>query len=180
MSNVYAICSNCRKLYYGSINIKDSYDIKIEGNNYGKCEVCKIGDVKSVDGIYSEIDNVMNIVAIDGGKDSEKLYNILNSVTKDTSIDEIEDKIKKETPQYKSIMDILREWCDKYNSVFDVAHILVTMLLLANTNLFGNSIDDDTEPDKNQQTINEQQKIIDEQQAFIEEQNKIIEENNKE
>lgn len=177
MGFLFAMCDNCNAIYNTGIKITNSSDIKMENNSFGKCDICNIGNVMSVDGLYSEINNVMSIVTIDDGKDLEKLYNILKGVTEDMSIDEIEDKINEETPQYKNIMNLVREWCDKYNSVFDIAHILVTMLLLVNTNLFGNSVDDDTEPDRNQKTINEQQKLIEKQQIFIEEQNKIIEEN---
>lgn len=177
MSNVLAICNNCGYIGNSGIGISNSSNVYIVNSPNMNCPNCGEQKFKTVDGLYSEINNVMSILAIDNGKELEKLYNILKGVTKDTSIDEIEDKINEKTPQYKNIMNIVRDWCEKYNSVFDVAHILVTMLLLVNTNLFGNSVDEDTEPDRNQQTINEQQKLIEKQQNFIEEQNKIIEEN---
>lgn len=171
MGFLFAMCDNCNAIYNTGINITNSSDIKMENNSFGKCDICKIGNVMSVDGLYSEIDNVMSIVAIDEGKDLEKLYNILKGVTEDTSIDEIEDKINEETPQYNNIIDVVRKWSNKNANVITVASILINILFFVYSNFY----DDSTEDYMN--IIEEQQKINIQQQKIIEEQNKIIEEN---
>ncbi|WP_158087708.1 hypothetical protein [Mammaliicoccus sciuri] len=145
----------------------------MENNSFGKCDICEIGNVMSVDGLYSEIDNVMSIVAIDDGKDLEKLYSILKGVTEDTSIDELEDKINEETPQYKNIIDVVRKWSNKNANVITVASVLINILFFIYSNLYN----DPNEDYKN--IIEEQQKMNIQQQKFIEEQNKIIQENEK-
>ncbi|MCJ0923996.1 hypothetical protein MTW91_01695 [Mammaliicoccus sciuri] len=137
MGFLFAMCDNCNTIYNTGINITNSSDIKMENNSFGKCDICKIGNVMSVDGLYSEIDNVMSIVAIDEGKDLEKLYNILKGVTEDTSIDEIEGKINEETPQYNGVTKQISNIMKKGYKLF-----IATSILLGAMSSYKNFYDD--------------------------------------
>ncbi|RIO07696.1 hypothetical protein [Mammaliicoccus sciuri] len=158
MGFLFAMCDNCNAIYNTGIKITNSSDIKMEKNSFGKCDICEIGNVMSVDGLYSEIDNVMSIVAIDEGKDLEKLYNILKGVTEDTSIDEIEDKINKETPQYKRIVNSIEYFFTKTKNTLAAAGIVGGLIFGVSTMYTNHQTQ--KESGKKDYIIDEQRKII--------------------
>lgn len=172
MSNVLAICDNCGYIGNSGIGISNSSNVYIVNSPNMNCPNCGEQKFKTVDGLYSEINNVMSILAIDNGKELEKLYNILKGVTEDTSIDEIENKINEETPQYKNIINIVREWSDKNANVIAIVSILMNILFF----IYSNSHEDNQIEDY-KYIIEQQQNIHKQQQEIINEQNKIIEEN---
>ncbi len=172
MSNVLAICDNCGYIGNSGIGISNSSNVYIVNSPNMNCPNCGEQKFKAVDGLYSEINNVMSILAIDDGKELEKLYNILKDVTEDTSIDEIEDKINEETPQYNDIMDKVREWSDKNANIIAIASILMNILFF----IYSNSHEDNQTEDY-KYIIEQQQNINKQQQEIINEQNKIIDEN---
>lgn len=171
MSNVLALCDNCGYIGNSGVGISNSSDIFIVNSPDMECPNCGEWKFKTIDGLYNEIENVMSIVAIDDGRELEKLYNILKGVTKDTTINELENKLKEDTPQYLGIMDKVREWSDKNANVIAISSILMNILFF----IYSNSYEDNqTEDYKN--ILEQQQNINKQQQEIIKEQNKIIDE----
>lgn len=137
MGNVLAICNNCGYIGNSGIVISNSSSIEITNTTAGNCPSCSKSELQVISGIYSEINNVMSIIAIDDGKDLEKLYNILKDVTEDTSIDEIEHKIKKETPQYNGVTKQISNIMKKGYKLF-----IATSILLGAMSSYKNFYDD--------------------------------------
>lgn len=137
MSNVLAICDNCGYIGNSGIGISNSSNVYIVNSPNMNCPNCGEQKFKAVDGLYSEINNVMSILAIDDGKELEKLYNILKGVTEDTSIDEIEDKINEETPQYNGVTKQIANIMKKGYKLF-----IATSILLGAMSSYKNFYDD--------------------------------------
>nr|WP_315295389.1 hypothetical protein [Mammaliicoccus lentus] len=156
MGKVLAICNNCGFVGNSGIGISNSSSIMITNSTAGLCPNCHKSHLQIVSGIYSEINNIMSIIGIDDGKDLEKLYNILKGVTKDTSIDEIEEEINGETPQYNELTKQLSNIMKKGYKLF-----IATSILLGAMSSYKNFYDDFIDKDDKEIEYKKKQAEID-------------------
>lgn len=166
MVRLIAICDLCDKAFQSSFEIKNSYEIYTK-NNKETCPYC--GALSYIpDGIYNVKNEIVDVFSIDGGKDLYKLEKILKNVKKNDSLKDIESRIDSETPQYRGIMNTIRNFCDKNKNVF-AAVVVVSQLLFSAYSTYAENKENNLDREMHKKDeINKQQQLI------IEEQRKII------
>ncbi|MCD8891015.1 hypothetical protein K2V52_03435 [Staphylococcus nepalensis] len=155
-----AICDNCNTVFASSFVGGPGVTMIVTGSKSGPCPVC--GSLGSVpDGTYDIINDIEATLNVDNGKDVFKLQRILNTASKQDSISSIQNRIKKETPQYESIIDAIEYFFTKTKNT-------LAAIATVSTLIFGviGVIPDKSNSDENS-TIKNQQEVIKEQRNVI-------------
>lgn len=155
-----AICDNCNTVFASSFVGGPGVTMIVTGSKSGPCPVC--GSLGSVpDGTYDIINDIEATLNVDNGKDVFKLQRILNTASKQDSISSIQNRIKKETPQYESIIDAIEYFFTRTKNT-------LAAIATVSTLIFGviGVIPDKSNSDENS-TIKNQQEVIKEQRNVI-------------
>lgn len=155
-----AICDNCNTVFASSFVGGPGVTMIVTGSKSGPCPVC--GSLGSVpDGTYDIINDIEATLNVDNGKDVFKLQRILNTASKQDSISSIQNRIKKETPQYESIIDAIEYFFTRTKNT-------LAAIATVSTLIFGviGVIPDKSNSDENS-TIKNQQEVIKEQRNLI-------------
>lgn len=170
MFELPAICDNCNNVFASGIVGGPGTNIKITNGKSGPCPVCgSLGTIP--DGIYDIIDDVEAILNIDNGKDVFKLQRILNTTTNQDTLPTVKNKIEKETPQYKKVIDVIENFCTKTKNTFAALGVISAIIF----SIIGVMQNNDNTSENI--IIENQQKVIEEQRNIIEdykEQNKVL------
>lgn len=155
-----AICDNCNTVFASSFVGGPGVTMIVTGSKSGPCPVC--GSLGSVpDGTYDIINDIEATLNVDNGKDVFKLQRILNTASKQDSISSIQNRIKKETPQYESIIDAIEYFFTRTKNT-------LAAIATVSTLIFGviGVIPNKSNSDENS-TIKNQQEVIKEQRNVI-------------
>lgn len=165
-----AICDNCNTVFSSGIGGDPGATFISISNKAGPCPVCgSLGTIPN--GTYAIINDIEATLSVDNGKDVFKLQRILNTTSKQDTIPTIQNKIKKETPQYEKIIDAIEYFFTKTKNTFAAIGIVSTIIF----SIIGVMQSDDNTSES--VIIENQQKVIEEQRNIIEdyrEQNKIL------
>ena len=155
-----AICDNCKSVFASSFVGGPGVTMIVTGSKSGPCPVC--GSLGSIpDGTYDIINDIEATLNVDNGKDVFKLQRILNTASKHDSISSIQNKIKKETPQYESIIDAVEYFFTKTKNTFAAIGTVSTLIFGIIGVMPEESNKDENSIIKNQQeVINEQRNVI--------------------
>lgn len=158
MFNLPAICDKCGTVFASSFVVGPGVKVIISSSKSGPCPKC--GSMGTVpDGVYEIIDEVTAILKADNGKKIYKLMSILDNVKANDTLNDIERKIKKETPQYNGIMGVIRKLCDRNKNVFAAIGLISNIIFGTLTYIQGST---------GRESIQQNMKVIEEQRNIIE------------
>ncbi|GAB1611766.1 hypothetical protein HB162lentus_04100 [Mammaliicoccus lentus] len=157
MFNLPAVCMNCGTVFQSGFGLSVGVIMTSTNNMSGPCPNCD-GNGRVPDGIYEVIQDIDNTLKVDNAKDVYKLQRILNTTNNFDTINNVKDRVKKETPQYIKVIDAIEYFFSKTKNTLAAIGIVSTIV-------FGiTSMDKDSSMDEN---IKNQNNIIKEQRDII-------------
>lgn len=157
MTAIPAICDNCSTIFPSAFGIEQSFGLELNNCKSGPCPVCG-SDGTVPNGSYSEFNNFLSVVKVDAGEDLDKLFSILTNlqINPQISLNEIENEIENQTPQYSGIVQLIADIIKK-NNITPAVAISFLMTLFGLCYPIYQDLNDDT--DEKIDKLYEEQKL---------------------